>query len=93
MISTREPVQRPIRLMLREVGRELTRPPRVLTPACVRFIASKAFTRSDAWIRLRYDVMRDQGGRCQCCGRGVAGGRKVDVDHIVAVPLIRSRTF
>jgi hypothetical protein len=45
-------------------------------------IVSLGFIRSDAWVRLRYDFMRDRDGRCQCCGRGAADGVKVNVDQI-----------
>ena len=73
----------PLRIMLREVGRELTRAPVVLPAAWVKFVRSPGFTRSDAWVRLRYEFMRDHGGRCRCCGRGAADTLKVNVDHIL----------
>jgi len=68
--------------VIREVKRELLRNPPQLPAERVQFIQSPAFTRSDAWVRLRYDFMRDREGRCQCCGRGAADGVKVNVDHI-----------
>lgn len=69
--------------MIREVRRELLRPSPQLTPERVLFIQSPAFTRSDAWVRLRYDFMRDQDGRCRCCGRRSTDGVKVNADHIL----------
>jgi hypothetical protein len=54
----------PQRRMLREVAHELLRAPPVLSEAEIRFIRSPAFTRSDAWARLRYDFVRDCDERC-----------------------------
>ena len=72
----------PIRIMIREVRHEVLRRPVALSPSRIKFIQSPGFTRSDAWVRLRYDFMRDHDGRCQCCGRSPADGPKVNVDHI-----------
>lgn len=68
--------------VIRAIKGELLRPPIALSTERVAFIISPAFTRSDAWIRLRYDFMRDHDGRCQCCGRRATAGMKVNVDHI-----------
>ena len=38
---------------------------------------------SDAWRTLRYDVLREQGGCCQLCGRGRKDGVILHVDHII----------
>jgi Topoisomerase DNA binding C4 zinc finger/HNH endonuclease len=73
----------PMPRMIREVKRELLRPPLKLAPEQVQFIQSPAFTRSDAWVRLRYDFMRDHDGRCRCCGRRATDGVKVNADHIL----------
>jgi HNH endonuclease/Topoisomerase DNA binding C4 zinc finger len=67
----------------KDTERELLRAPPVLTAEQIEFIQSPGFTRhSDKWARLRYDFLRDHEGRCQCCGRGQADGRKINVDHI-----------
>lgn len=73
----------PLRIIFREARREVLRPAPVLSPARVRFIQSPAFTRSRAWVDLRYDFLRDREGRCRCCGRGSADGAKINVDHIL----------
>lgn len=72
----------PMLRMIREVKRELLRAPPQLSAERVQFIQSPGFTRSEAWVQLRYDFMRDRDGRCQCCGRSAADGVKVNVDHI-----------
>ena len=54
MIAPRESTLPPIRIMLREVRREVLRPAPVLSPERVRFVRSPGFTRSDAWVCLRY---------------------------------------
>ncbi len=73
----------PIRIIFRETLREIACPAPVLNPARVRFIQSAAFTRCDAWMRLRYDFMRDHEGLCRCCGRGAADGNRINVDHVL----------
>ncbi len=72
----------PLRL-LREAKREVLRGLPALSLEQVALIQSPGFTRSNAWMRLRYDFLRDHGGRCRCCGRGVVDGVKVNVDHIL----------
>lgn len=47
------------------------------------FIKAKRFYQSDEWRRLRYEVLREQKGRCQCCGRSAKDGVKMHVDHII----------
>lgn len=43
----------------------------------------RTFYTSDAWIRLRYDVLQRSNGHCSLCGRGpLADGVKLHVDHI-----------
>jgi hypothetical protein len=44
---------------------------------------TKEFYSSDEWRRLRYIVLREQGGRCQCCGRSAKDGVILHVDHII----------
>jgi 5-methylcytosine-specific restriction endonuclease McrA len=72
----------PILRSFHDIERELFRAPPVLTAAQIAFIQSPAFTRSPKWARVRYDFLRDHDALCQCCGRGAADGRKINVDHI-----------
>jgi hypothetical protein len=72
----------PIVRSFQDIERELLRAPPVLTGEQIGFIQSPAFTRSPQWARLRYDFLRDHEARCQCCGRGQADRRKINVDHI-----------
>ena len=72
----------PILRNFHDIARELLRAPPVLTAGQIGFIQSPAFTRSAEWARLRYDFLRDHEALCQCCGRGPANGRKINVDHI-----------
>lgn len=62
---------------------DVARPPLALTEGAKLSIQSKAFTRTPAWARLRYDFLRDQEGRCHCCGRGPADGARINVDHVL----------
>lgn len=41
------------------------------------------FYKSDEWRRIRYQILREQGGKCQCCGRSAKDGVVLHVDHIV----------
>lgn len=43
---------------------------------------AKRFYASGAWKRLRYEVLKREGGKCQVCGRGAADGVVLHVDHI-----------
>lgn len=44
---------------------------------------SDAFYRSDAWLRLRYEALRRNDGRCEACGASKADGVLLHVDHIM----------
>lgn len=41
-----------------------------------------SFYDTDEWRRVRYMALKLHGGRCQCCGRSVAQGVILHVDHI-----------
>lgn len=41
------------------------------------------FYHSEEWRRIRYQILREQGGKCQCCGRSAKDGVVLHVDHIV----------
>lgn len=41
------------------------------------------FYQSPEWRKLRYEVLREQGGRCQLCGRSSKDGVVLHVDHII----------
>lgn len=43
----------------------------------------KLFYSSIEWRKIRYEVLREQKGRCQCCGRSAKDGVKMHVDHII----------
>jgi 5-methylcytosine-specific restriction endonuclease McrA len=73
----------PLRRILREAGLEVVRPARRLPRSWQRFVRSKRFAQSRPWSRLRYDFLRDQDGRCRCCGLGAADGARLNVDHIL----------
>lgn len=45
-------------------------------------IEKSAFFESPAWRVLRYRVLVEHGGRCQCCGRSAVDGVAIHVDHI-----------
>lgn len=42
----------------------------------------KTFYQSDEWKQVRYEILREQGARCSCCGRTPADNVKMHVDHI-----------
>lgn len=44
---------------------------------------ANAFYNSPEWRKIRYEILREQGGRCQCCGRSAKDGVILHVDHIV----------
>lgn len=44
---------------------------------------ARRFYKSDEWRRLRYEVLREQKGKCQCCGRSAKDGVVLHVDHII----------
>lgn len=43
---------------------------------------AKSFYETDEWRRLRYEVLRNSKGRCECCGHGPRKGKPLHVDHI-----------
>lgn len=45
--------------------------------------AKSGFYKTKAWRSLRYQVLRERGRRCECCGCTPKDGREVHVDHIV----------
>lgn len=45
----------------------------------------KAFYRSWEWKRLRYDVLKKRGRKCECCGSAASDGFRIVVDHIKAI--------
>lgn len=44
--------------------------------------SSKEFYASRAWINIRYEVLRERGARCECCGATAKDGVSIHVDHI-----------
>lgn len=40
------------------------------------------FYKSPQWRKLRYEILRQRGARCECCGRTAADGVVIHVDHI-----------
>lgn len=40
------------------------------------------FFASQEWLRLRYDALKANGARCQCCGARPTRERPLHVDHI-----------
>lgn len=45
----------------------------------------RSVERSKMTAKLRYQVLREDGFKCQICGRGVADGETLQVDHIIPV--------
>lgn len=45
----------------------------------------KDFYSSSEWRKLRYEVLREQGGRCCLCGRTAKDGVIIHVDHIIPI--------
>lgn len=43
---------------------------------------SKDFYNSDAWFRVRYEVLKRANGCCELCGQSKADGAIIQVDHI-----------
>lgn len=41
-----------------------------------------SFYGSKAWLSVRYAVLSERGGRCECCGASAKDGVKLQVDHI-----------
>lgn len=46
-------------------------------------IKANEFYKSRDWRKVRYEVLREQKGRCQCCGRSAKDGVILHVDHII----------
>lgn len=44
---------------------------------------SKEFYKSKEWRELRFEVLKENGGHCCLCGRGVKDGVVLHVDHII----------
>ena len=44
---------------------------------------SDSFLLSYEWRRVRMEVLKEQGGRCQCCGATASDGVRLHVDHIL----------
>jgi hypothetical protein len=44
---------------------------------------NQTFYKSPEWRKVRYEVLREQKGKCQCCGRSAKDGVILHVDHIV----------
>jgi 5-methylcytosine-specific restriction endonuclease McrA len=42
----------------------------------------KGFYNSWRWRKLRYEVLKEYGATCQCCGVSAADGVPICVDHI-----------
>lgn len=40
------------------------------------------FYRSPEWKQLRYMILVQRGGRCECCGASAKDGAKLNVDHV-----------
>lgn len=59
--------------------REAERAPAALDPA---FVMSDAFLESYEWRRVRMQVLKRDGARCECCGATPATGAVMNVDHI-----------
>lgn len=47
-----------------------------------KWVASKEFLQSYAWRKLRMQILKKYGARCQCCGATPADGIVIHVDHI-----------
>lgn len=55
---------------------------RVLGAPAKGYSKNDGFYESGAWKSLRYEVLRDSGGVCGCCGASRATGALLHVDHI-----------
>lgn len=47
------------------------------------YIKANEFYKSAEWRKVRYEVLREKGGKCQCCGRSAKDGVVMHVDHII----------
>ena len=43
---------------------------------------SDAFLKSRAWRELRYEILKERGAVCECCGASAKTGAVIQVDHI-----------
>ena len=43
---------------------------------------TQKFYNSQAWKETRYEVLRRDGGACQCCGARASDGVRIHVDHV-----------
>jgi len=74
----------------KERTRERVKPPRramrsvshTPTTKQAEWVNSHAFLESFEWRKLRLEVLKKHGARCQCCGATPADGVKMHVDHI-----------
>jgi len=41
-----------------------------------------AFYASDEWRSLRYQVLKERGGRCEACGASAKDGKRIHIDHV-----------
>lgn len=41
------------------------------------------FFKSREWLELRYDVLAERGGKCECCGATAKSGAELHIDHIL----------
>ncbi len=44
--------------------------------------AKESFHDSREWMALRYEVLKERGARCECCGATRADGVIIQVDHV-----------
>jgi hypothetical protein len=59
-------------------------PMRVRVKGKKRRIQDDAFYLSREWLALRYRVLRESDGKCQCCGATAqTSGRPLHIDHII----------
>lgn len=54
---------------------------------------AQALYNSDEWRALRYEVLKEQCGCCQLCGRSRKDGVVLHVDHIIPLSVDWSRRF
>ena len=55
---------------------------RVLGAPAKGYSRDDGFYESRAWRTIRYEVLRDSGGTCGCCGATRSSGAVLHVDHI-----------
>jgi 5-methylcytosine-specific restriction endonuclease McrA len=53
-----------------------------VSSARYNWINSSAFLASKEWADVRYQALRQSGGRCRLCGNGAKEGAKLTVDHV-----------